>query len=421
MKTKIPNNQKIKLSFLTSPNIATMTAATTETTNEGMPHPTLTRILDTPDTATLKLLNTEIRANAMSIESNRGNGTFGHLRIVVSAATYTALAGGAIFDIPNNPGIQGPHAGGDTAAQITQANRLYDTRLSEYKTYAAASKALKSQLMQAVGDTYTKALKHATMGYGLTTPLEIITHLQDTYGTPTDKEILANHKILQTEWNPPAKIEDYFDTIDQCLEYAATVDTEASRISDQMAVTSVIETIKATADFDADIRTWKLRPEAARTFAHLKTVFIAANKLLQESRTTQNAGCGHANAVIQTELELLRAELAALRADQATQAAAANTAQPLATQGRRQPRRPTNPTGPPAVPTPPTQGLPPAAPAPQGYCWTHGHCHNQNHNSATCTYPAEGHQPAATANNRMGGNNDQFIPNFIRRQNNNNN
>ena len=38
---------------------------------------------------------------------------------------------------------------------------------------------------------------------------------------------------------------------------------------------------------------------------------------------------------------------------------------------------------------------------PMTYCWTHGNCY---HNSGTCNSPAQGHQQAATFQNRLGGN-----------------
>ena len=50
-----------------------------------------------------------------------------------------------------------------------------------------------------------------------------------------------------------------------------------------------------------------------------------------------------------------------------------------------------------------------------GYCWTHGFCHNPAHTSASCTYPAEGHQPTAVARNRMSSNEECYQPNRSRR------
>ena len=43
------------------------------------------------------------------------------------------------------------------------------------------------------------------------------------------------------------------------------------------------------------------------------------------------------------------------------------------------------------------------------YCWSHGHHPvGVKHDSSTCTHKKEGHQDAAAATNRMGG--DKFWP-----------
>ena len=40
------------------------------------------------------------------------------------------------------------------------------------------------------------------------------------------------------------------------------------------------------------------------------------------------------------------------------------------------------------------------------YCWTHGLC---RHNGFNCRNPADGHNPYATVNNRMGGSNKNCL------------
>jgi hypothetical protein len=50
------------------------------------------------------------------------------------------------------------------------------------------------------------------------------------------------------------------------------------------------------------------------------------------------------------------------------------------------------------------------------YCWTHGHTTNSSHTSATCNHCGDGHQATATAAHSMGGNIDNFIPQFQRRE-----
>jgi hypothetical protein len=56
------------------------------------------------------------------------------------------------------------------------------------------------------------------------------------------------------------------------------------------------------------------------------------------------------------------------------------------------------------TPTNPSRGVRGTrTPFPGNYCWTHGHCCNKHHTSATCGNKAMGHHDDATASNTMGG------------------
>ena len=77
---------------------------TTTTTNEVMPCPVLSRIIGRPTHAGVKLLHTQLIANACAVQSDRGDGRLGHLRIVVPGAEYQTLShGNVVFPVPNKP------------------------------------------------------------------------------------------------------------------------------------------------------------------------------------------------------------------------------------------------------------------------------------------------------------------------------
>ena len=162
------------------------------TTDKRMPHAVLTKIIGRPSYRTLHILHTELNANATTIPSNRGNGTLGHLRLVVNATTYSTRSGGTVFVEPANPGTQAPRAIGATQIQITEDNRRYDRDTIEYALYNSTGDILKHQLLQAVEDVYTKALKERDMGYGRVPVLRLLEHLDTHYGTIEDDELLAN-------------------------------------------------------------------------------------------------------------------------------------------------------------------------------------------------------------------------------------
>jgi hypothetical protein len=66
--------------------------------------PDLTPITGESTNSSLKLLQAELNANAISIPSNRGGGAHGHLTLIQSPANYLLLTG-ANFEAPVNPGL----------------------------------------------------------------------------------------------------------------------------------------------------------------------------------------------------------------------------------------------------------------------------------------------------------------------------
>jgi hypothetical protein len=88
------------------------------------PHPVLTPIIGKPTTATTKLLQCEIFANARAIHSTRGGGANGHLSVCMPNPAYLAHMGQA-FTAPIHPGAQPTHAIDATSTQISTTNRQY--------------------------------------------------------------------------------------------------------------------------------------------------------------------------------------------------------------------------------------------------------------------------------------------------------
>jgi hypothetical protein len=149
---------------------------------------------------------------------------------------------------------------------------------------------------------------------------------------------------------------------------------------------------------------WRPMDRSVKDWPLFKRHFKAAEKDLRRLETTGTAGYHNSTHSVQTTSTLLTTTQAALAASEldlaralaqvslssgSTAASAANiSAITPATSGER----------------------------PRGYCWTHGHITNSSHTSTTCNHPGDSHQGNATASNTMGGNTDNFIPRFQRRQ-----
>ncbi|CAB9517303.1 hypothetical protein SEMRO_847_G210280.1 [Seminavis robusta] len=204
---------------------------------------------DKPNYNTLKVLHQEINANAMAISSTLGGGHYGHLALVLPAATFIALPDAIAWVNPAHPGPNPVHAGTATAAQITETNRLFAAHELRFLFYKETQNALKKQLLEAVPDTFTKILKHEMYGYAQVTVLAILTHLDTTYGTVHADDLEDNWDQMHAAWSPTQPIEDLYNQIKDAQKFARDHDA----ITDKMAVRAAIKNLTKSGVFmDAD-------------------------------------------------------------------------------------------------------------------------------------------------------------------------
>jgi hypothetical protein len=100
--------------------------------------PDLTPITGESTNSSVKLLQVELNANAISIPSNRGGGAHGHLPLIQSPGNYLLLIGTG-FEPPINPGLTPTLPASANVNQITVANRQYRINQSEYFLYLASN------------------------------------------------------------------------------------------------------------------------------------------------------------------------------------------------------------------------------------------------------------------------------------------
>jgi diphthamide biosynthesis methyltransferase len=116
-------------------------------------------------------------------------------------AVYLARAGQA-FVIPVHPGDQPVHPAVATNAQITATNRLFDQELRDFILYQSVTKTIRKQSLEAVNPTFYNVLEDATFGYADVTVLQLLSHIQDKYGTMTRTDLESNQNLLKAAWNP---------------------------------------------------------------------------------------------------------------------------------------------------------------------------------------------------------------------------
>ena len=270
----------------------------TTTGNESkMPHPTLTKISGKPNRLSLQLIKTEVLANARSVHSDEGDGRLGHARLVLSHHDYIANSTNGIAFIPPRKPADVVHALNATHETMYRSDKTYDREHAVWTTYTDTGDILKRQLLEAVDDDYTKALKDTTWGYSNRTIVEILAHL-DIYGEITAKDLLNNRKKLNTPWAPPTDIEELFANIQDCRTFA---DAGGDPISERNAVDAGIDCIKDTGLFPIALNDWDNKPQGEKTLANFTTFFRKAESKRQPTTTATEAGYHNANTASAVE------------------------------------------------------------------------------------------------------------------------
>ena len=333
------------------------------------PHPILTKLVGTPNNTSIQILAREVIANARAIPSIRGGGAHGHLGLVLTDVAYRNLTGGIPFTLPAHPGeAPTPPAAGASQFEVAEQIRVYKSTIEELTRAATLREELKRQILAAVDSLYLTAIEDATFGFATVSVADMITHLQNTYGTLTRADLEKNRASIATLWTPSEPLELLWGRLRE-VQRIATFAQEPIPDATLVELTHLL--FEASGVFPHACESWLTRAAAQRTYAEFQTLFNHANKerlRRLQSGTTGTSGFHGANAA---------------------------TTPPV---------RP--PVAPAAVP-PPT----PAGPAIANdgtqvfYCWTHGLGFNKNHTSATCSTPAAGHCQTATIKNMRGGNN----------------
>jgi hypothetical protein len=257
-------------------------------TSFNFPHPELTPLATDgtiPTHASLVKLHMEVNANAMSIDSNRGSGTHGHLPLTITAAAYATLSA-TVFVAPTSPGDHPTHPDGATAAVIMENNRRHKLSVAEFKLYTETGKCLKKQLIAAIPPTFIAELSDRTFAFTNVTALELLNHLDLTYGAVTSDDLQHNLETLHQDWSPDSPIEDLWNQIRTCREFAQQEDP----ISDATAIRAIIQNLTKTGVFTDAIKDWRKLDSATQTMTRLKSDFNFANRERHRNLTTRDAG-----------------------------------------------------------------------------------------------------------------------------------
>jgi hypothetical protein len=371
-----------------------------------LPHLILTKIGDSntePTFASILITHIELNVNAASVYSARGDGLLGHLALTINSIDYKSRSKGNVdFDPPVNPPASPTHKDNAAEAEIAEGNRKHTALRCEFVQWQNIDAVLRNLLIAAVPGIFLTTMKNPVAGFGNVTCLELLTHLHNNYGNTTEQELEANVLRMRAQWNPPTAIESLFMQIEDGVAFTAEGLDEPTKPT---ILRWAYDIIAKTGRYKIACREWRqLNPDpSTKNWAKFKTHFKAADRDMRSQDTTGSAGYHGAHAATNADTNtatLLATTQAALAASKIKLAQALSCAS-LASSSSRSSNRSTN-TRVSAITTPDTR--------PHSYCWTHGHMANLEHSSPTCQYPVEGHEIAATNDNKMGGSDALFVP-----------
>ncbi|CAB9512292.1 hypothetical protein SEMRO_527_G160760.1 [Seminavis robusta] len=275
-----------------------------------------------PNYNSLKIIHQELNANAMTIPTALGGGHYGHLALVLQPSPTTT------YQIPSLGKTQNIQV----QPQITGATET----------------TLQKQLLEAVPDTFTKALKNELYGYAQVTVRALLEHLDTKYGKVDADDLVDNIKRMDANWSPDQPIEDLFNQVKDAQKFAADHDP----ITDKMAVRAAIANLTNSGVFTDAMKDWRKKEEEDQAFTDLEKHFTSADKERRRILTPKQVGY----------------------ANKATEKPTKGTANKTQIGG-----------------------------IPMYYCWSHGQGPNSNHTSNTCTKKLPGHRDEATADDMLGG------------------
>ena len=372
-----------------------------------MPNKTIPPIgseTERPTWQEIKVCLTKCAENAAAIPSDGGDGLLGHVAIVVGNVRYSELSNN---NVPyNEPPQAGPVPVYPANANTYQKDEIKRNHIKadvDYYTYHAVGKIITQQALEAVHVNYKSVFYTEELGYRCTFQ-QLIAHLDNSYGCKTSAELTTNADELKKPWDASTPIQSLFTRVDQCHRFDTT-------IPEATIVRQVVDLICVHRSFESAYATWEAMRMLDKTWVNLKIHFGAADTtrskiLLLQTPPVPATYPGSANSVTTppTQVELLTTAVNKL-----VKAMAKTTSGGGAAAGTAG----TTPTTTPRPHTPqasnPAGGREPTAAeaATMSYCWSHGYCPHREgtdaHTGTTCTRHRIGHEPTATADNKMGG------------------
>jgi hypothetical protein len=147
--------------------------------------------------------------------------------------------------------------------------------------------ALKTQIIDAVADTYLGVLRNRYTGYMGVTPRDLLDHLLERFGRITASDIANCRTKMEAPMDVTQPIDIYFQTIDDCVQFA----TDGQFPFTPTQVQTAYRAISQSGLYNDACKEWRRKAPTDRTWTHFKAFFATEYNELKEQQklnTNQN-------------------------------------------------------------------------------------------------------------------------------------
>jgi hypothetical protein len=194
-----------------------MKYATVEDVIVSFTHLILPTVQGELDYQTIHSIRKSLQANSRAIDTHLGGGTLGHLRLIVSYASFSMISpatdtGPTLWVSPTAPGRDPANTDG-TAAQISAARHIWEEDVQTYRIYTSVQQALKKQIIDVFEPMYLDVLNENMVGFAKISTRDMLDHLFATYGNITAVDLEINFEHMRRGWDPQQPVESLFKQI----------------------------------------------------------------------------------------------------------------------------------------------------------------------------------------------------------------
>jgi hypothetical protein len=216
-----------------------------------------------PTRQSLKSYQECIQDQAMAITST--DPTLGFLSLVIPNDSYITLSKNQTsFAPPLDPGPTPPNPDGLMNFQITENVRQYGVARKDHKTFCKFKIILVSMITNSCPNKYlTTTLKDPINKFRRCTPLQILQHLWQEYGTITSQDLTSNYTAMTAQWNPPTPIQDLFLQLRDGQEFATDGDES---LSESQLLRLCYDNVDNTGLFNDALKVWRAKARAKKTY-----------------------------------------------------------------------------------------------------------------------------------------------------------